>query len=78
MIIRSIHLTPEELNVVRQWFNAVKDINPSYLTMMDRDVIKRVEELISETELYNRQYERISPFMERWLQRFEVVANDNP
>jgi hypothetical protein len=33
-----------ELNLIRQWFNAVDDLAPEYLEQADRDLGKRITE----------------------------------
>ena len=35
-------LTASELNLIRQWFNAVKDLNPAYLTPADYALAKKI------------------------------------
>lgn len=40
----SIQLTEEEANLVRQWFNAVQDINPAYLKEPDFKLAAKVYE----------------------------------
>ena len=34
--------TQEELNLLREWFNAVKDLNPKYLESMDYVLYKKI------------------------------------
>jgi len=36
-------LSEEELNLFRQWFNAVQDLSPEYLTDADRALFARIE-----------------------------------
>lgn len=40
----SIQLTDEEVNLVRQWFNAVQDLKPAYLQAPDFKLAARVYE----------------------------------
>lgn len=38
----TMQLTEEELNLIRQWFNAVEDLNPKYLEKADKDLIEKI------------------------------------
>jgi len=37
-----MELKREELNLIRQWFNCVKDITPEYLREYDYDLMERI------------------------------------
>lgn len=39
-----MHLTPEEVNLARQWFNSVHDVSPSYLEPRDYALAVRLYE----------------------------------
>lgn len=41
-----IGFTKEELDLVRQWFDAVQDLNPAYLEKADYVLAKRVYEAL--------------------------------
>lgn len=43
--------TREELNIIRQWFNAVKDINPKYLNETDEQLNFKILGLINQPEI---------------------------
>jgi hypothetical protein len=42
----TIKLTQEELDLTRQWFNAVQDLNPKYLEPADYVLAKRIYEAL--------------------------------
>ena len=42
-----MHLTPEELDLIRQWFNAVDDLAPSYLEPADRELARKIHAAIN-------------------------------
>ncbi len=37
-----IQLTVDELNIARQWFDAVQDLNPAYLTLQDYELAQKI------------------------------------
>jgi hypothetical protein len=37
-----MNLTNEELDLARQWFDAVQDMNPAYLEQKDRDLAQKI------------------------------------
>ena len=37
-----MELTTEELDLVRQWFNAVQDLNPHYLEQPDYSLARKI------------------------------------
>lgn len=37
-----MELSADELNLVRQWFDAVKDLNPGYLTSEDDALMSKI------------------------------------
>lgn len=39
-------LTTEELNLARQWFNAVQDLNPGYLDQADYSLAAKIHEAL--------------------------------
>lgn len=39
-------LTNEELNLARQWFNAVQDLNPGYLELADYSLAAKIHEAL--------------------------------
>lgn len=41
-----MELTNEELNLARQWFNAVDDLSPKYLEQSDRDLAVKIRNLL--------------------------------
>lgn len=43
-----MQLTVEELNMIRQWFNAVEDMSPEYLEYADRELGKRITEYLNQ------------------------------
>ena len=43
---KTITLTIEEADIARQWFNAVQDLNPSYLMIPDYELSKKIHEKI--------------------------------
>jgi len=47
--------TLEELNLIRQWFNAVEDVTPEYLEDADRKLGKRIEEFVFAQQRLNQQ-----------------------
>lgn len=46
-----LQLTAQELNLVRQWFNAVEDVAPEYLTDADFELGQRVIEQVKRDEV---------------------------
>ena len=40
-------ITDEELNLIRQWFNAVEDINQSYLEDKDYELNKKILKMLN-------------------------------
>lgn len=40
--------TWQELNLIRQWFNAVEDLAPKYLEQPDRDLARKIKERMAE------------------------------
>jgi hypothetical protein len=49
--------TLEELNLIRQWFNAVEDLNPDYLEFSDRQLGNRIERFVFAQQRANQQSE---------------------
>lgn len=43
-----MQLTDQELNLIRQWFNAVEDLAPEYLEPADRELGKRITEYVNQ------------------------------
>lgn len=37
-----MQFTAEELNLMRQWFNAIEDLAPEYLEQADRDLMQKI------------------------------------
>jgi len=40
----------EELNLIRQWYNALQDLNPKYLAPADHELASKVLNLLEEKE----------------------------
>lgn len=40
--MENMELTMEEANLVRQWFNAVQDLNPHYLMLPDYELARKI------------------------------------
>lgn len=40
--LHTITLTDKELDMFRQWFNAVQDLNPAYLTKEDYQLVNNI------------------------------------
>ncbi len=45
-------LSPEDVNLVRQWFNAVQDLNPGYLEQADFQLAQRIGVPVREKDLH--------------------------
>lgn len=39
MMNKKIMITGEQADLVRQWFNAIQDLNPGYLTLPDYELV---------------------------------------
>ncbi len=39
-------MSDAELNLIRQWFNAVDDLNPDFLKKEDRELYDKIKELL--------------------------------
>jgi hypothetical protein len=37
-----MQFTAEECNLLRQWYNAVEDLAPEYLTKADKDLMQKI------------------------------------
>lgn len=40
-------LLPSELNLVRQWFNCIEDVNPAFLEARDKRLAARIAAYLS-------------------------------
>lgn len=47
---QSLTLTPAELDLVRQWFNAINDANPTFLEKADHALGERITEAVTANE----------------------------
>ena len=41
-VVSGSFVTESEANILRQWFNAVQDLNPQYLEQKDTDLLAKI------------------------------------
>lgn len=39
---KTLKLSEQELKTIKQWYNAVQDLNPSYLAKSDKRLIRKI------------------------------------
>jgi hypothetical protein len=49
-----MNIEKDELNRIRQWFDAVDDLNPAYLEAADRDLMSKIMAALGMTEQWQR------------------------
>ena len=63
-------LTTDELDIVRQWYNAVQDLNPKYLEVKDNVLIDK----INTTVIKNRRILRLENVLEALLKQSQQTS----